>query len=144
MYECDVVPILSLSKPTPEPTQSLWVPLPHCSFRRCSARCIRAVTPSSAPRQRRSISRVKCFASWGDSMISSVSSLVWAADGLQLKLPVITVLLSITANLWCSLSPRARRVVLMPSACSGFEGSTQACSGLSWLYKPEPKPEGHL
>jgi len=35
----------------------------------------------------RSISRVKCLASWGDSMIRSVSSLVWAADGLQLKVP---------------------------------------------------------
>ena len=55
--------------------------------------------PSSAVSQRRSISRVKCLVSWGDSMIRSVSSLVWAADGLQLKLPVITVLLSITANL---------------------------------------------
>ena len=31
-------------------------------------------------------------------MASRVSSLVWAADGDQLKDPVITVLLSITAN----------------------------------------------
>ena len=49
-----------------------------------------------------------------ESITKSVSSLVWAAAGLQLKLPVITVLLSTTANLWCSLSPRARRGVPTP------------------------------
>ena len=26
---------------------------------------------------------------------------------------------------------------------SGFEGTAQAWSGLSWVHKPEPKPEGH-
>jgi len=25
---------------------------------------------------------------------------------------------------------------------SGFEGTAQAWSGLSWVHKPEPKPEG--
>ena len=126
-----------------KPTQPLLIPLPHCSRRCCSDRCIRAVTPSSAPRQRRFISWVKCWASWGDSMIRSVSSLVCAADGLQLKDPVITVRLPITANLWCSLSPRGRRGVPIPCNCSGFEESAQGCSGLSSLHKPEPKPKGH-
>jgi hypothetical protein len=47
-------------------------------------------------------------------MTSTVSSLVCAAAGDQLKEPVITVLLSITANLSWSLSPRARRGVPIP------------------------------
>ena len=59
-----------------------------------------------------------------------------------MKLPVITVLLSITKNLWCSLSPRARRRLQRPSVCSGFEGSAQGCSGLSWDHKPQPKQGG--
>ena len=81
--------------------------------------------PSSALPQRRSISRVKCFASWGERITSSVSSLVWAAEGDQLKLPVITVLLSITANL------------------SGLRSSSTAQFGFSAMLrcrKPEFKP----
>ena len=35
------------------------------------------------------------------------------------------------------------RGVPIPSTCSGFEGIAQGCSGLSWVHKPEPKPEGH-
>ncbi|QNJ23976.1 hypothetical protein SynMITS9220_02698 [Synechococcus sp. MIT S9220] len=54
-----------------------------------------------------------------------------AAAGDQLKLPVITVLLSITANLWCNLSPRARGGVLTVCCCSRFEGIAQGCSGFS-------------
>ena len=55
--------------------------------------------PSSDPSQRRSISQVKCLASWGEWITSRVSSLVCAAEGDQLNDPVITLLLSITANL---------------------------------------------
>ena len=89
------------------------------------------VIPSSAVSQRRFISRVKCLASWGEWITSNVSSLVWAADGDQLNEPVMTILLSITANLWCSLSPRARCGVPILCVCSGFEGIAQECSGLS-------------
>ena len=71
--------------------------------------------PSSAPFQSRLISAVKCLASRADSITSRVSSFWWAALGLQLKDPVITVRPSITASLWCSLSPRARRGVPTPS-----------------------------
>ena len=98
--------------------------------------------PSSAVFQRRSISRVKCAASLAEWITSRVSSLVWAAAGDQLKLPVITFRLSITANLWWSLSPRASRGVPTPCVCSGFEGSALGCSDLSWVHKPEPKPGG--
>ena len=86
---------------------------------------MRGVMPISAVSQRRSISRVKCLASWGEWITSRVSSLVCAAEGDQLKLPVITVLLSITANLWCSLSPRL--------SLTGF-------SGILKCPKPEFKP----
>ena len=81
--------------------------------------------PSSAVSQRRSISRVKCLASWAEWITSKVSSLVCAAEGDQLKDPVITILLSITANLWCSLSPRL--------SLTGFSG-TLKCP------KPDSKP----
>ena len=70
--------------------------------------------------------------------------MVCAAEGDQLNDPVITVLLSITANLWCSLSPRAKRGVPMPCTCSAFEGSLHGCSGFIWVHQPEPKPGGYL
>ena len=85
------------------------------------------VMPSCALSQRRFISREKWAASWGESMTSRVSSLRWAAEALQLKEPVMTVRLSMTAN------------------CSGW--------GLRWMSglvfrggvedeKPEVKPVG--
>ena len=58
------------------------------------------VIPSSAVSKRWSISRVKCFASWKKKITIRFSSLVLAAEGLQLNDPVITFLLSTTANLW--------------------------------------------
>ena len=64
-------------------------------------------------------------------MAISVSSLVWSAEGDQLNDPVITVLLSIPANLWWSLSSGAKRGEPTLSACAGLGGITQGCSGLS-------------
>ena len=79
--------------------QPLSTPSPQRIRWRSSLRWMCGVIPSSALSHRRSISRVKCLASCGEWITSRVSSFVWAAEGDQLKLPVITVLLSITANL---------------------------------------------
>jgi hypothetical protein len=125
---------------------SICTPSPHRIRWRSSFLWMRGVIPSSAVSQTRSISHVKCCARWGEWITSKVSSLVCAADGDQLNEPVITFLLSITANLWCNLSPRARRGVPTACNCSSSEETAQGCSGLSWihrLHKPEPKPEGH-
>ena len=67
--------------------------------------------------------------SWSRALIK------WACDHF---------LLSITANLWCSLSPFARRGVPTSCCCSGFAWIAQGCPALSWSPKPEPKPEGHF
>ena len=50
------------------------IPLPQRPRFAASLRAKRSLIPSSAPRQRRSISRVKCAASSGDSITSSTSS----------------------------------------------------------------------
>jgi len=59
------------SAPLPTPLSPLPEPLRFAAILRAS----RPLIPSSAPRQRRSISRVKCAASSGDSITSSTSSL---------------------------------------------------------------------
>ena len=59
-------------------------------------------------------------------MASRVSSLVWAAEGDQLNDPVITVLLSITANL-CGWGLRS-------AAQAGF-------SVFLWVLEPLVEPE---
>ena len=54
--------------------------------------------PSSAVSQRRSISLVKCLASRGEWITSRVSSLVCAAEGDQLKVPVECIDLDVAGN----------------------------------------------
>ena len=96
-FDCEVVDIFVHGSAV---VSGLCSPLPHLACCRSSFLRMRALTPSSAPRQRRFISRVKCLASWGEWITIRVSSLVCAAEGDQLKDPVITVRLSITATRW--------------------------------------------
>ena len=79
--------------------------------------------PSSVLSQSRSISRAKCLASWGEWITSNVSSLVWAAEGDQLKDPFVID----HGDLWW----RSLRWVSQP--------------GFSWILtplKPFVEPEG--
>ena len=109
-------------------TQPLSTPSPHRIRCRSSLWRIRAVIPSSAESHRRSISRVKCLASWGEWITSRVSSLVCAAvDHGELVMQLVTL---------C----KARRAA--PCRCNGFEATLMDAKGFPGSIRQNPGQQG--